>query len=104
MLFFIKYGVGVGIVVHLHLTVDLHVFAAGCDVVEELVDGSGEIFALLQKYIEFGLTLLTMLGGGVAAGGLGCHVVNFECKDGEAVKRPRGRLCVYGSIGEYVNR
>ena len=44
----VQHGVGVGVVIHLHLLVDLHILASGSDIVKQLIDGRREVALLLQ--------------------------------------------------------
>ena len=82
VLFFVEHGVGVGVVVHFHLSIDFHVFGSVLYVVEQLLYGECEVFLLLLQYVEFGLALCDVICSGVFALGLFAHVVDFECEDG----------------------
>ena len=95
----VEHRVGVGVVVHLHLAVHLHVLAAGGDVVEQGVDGRGEVGTLFLEHGELGGAACAVLGRRVGALGFGAHVVDFERQDAEAVEGPRGALGVDGGVG-----
>ena len=45
----LEHGVELGVVVHLHLLVDLHVLTPCGDILQELIDGCGEISLLLEE-------------------------------------------------------
>ena len=50
-LFAIEHGVGFGIVIHLHLPIDLHELAASSDVLKQLVNSRSQVLALLHQHI-----------------------------------------------------
>lgn len=51
--FGVKLRVQGRIVVHFHLPVDFHVLVAGCDLFQQAVYRTGEVFSLLQQDVQF---------------------------------------------------
>ena len=77
----VEHRVSAWVVVHLHLLVYLHVLASGFYVGYELVDGSGEVFLLLEEHVELVLAELSVLKGSIGSIHLLFHVVYLEGED-----------------------
>lgn len=74
LLLLIENGVGRRIVVHLHLSVHLHVLSAGGDVLEQLVYGSTQVLLLFAEHAPFVSTALTVLIGSFCS----LHLLSHE--------------------------
>ena len=83
-------GLSSGVIVHLHLLVDLHVLTTSGDVLEELVDSRREVDLLLAQGAELGGALLTecFIGASLLDGLV--HIVDLQREDGETVDSPSG--------------
>lgn len=99
----VEYGIGIGVVVHLHLLVDLHILASSLDIVEQRVDSSCQVALLLEEDIELGLALGAVLIAGVLTLGLLAHMVDLEREDAKAVDGPGGTLGIDGRIGQRLD-
>jgi hypothetical protein len=88
-----------GVVVHLHLAVELEAAGAFDDLGEERVETGGEVVALVLKDGKAGGVAEAMgLGGGIAVG-LDVGVEDLEGEDGEAVQDEAGGLGVQRGSG-----
>ena len=99
----IEHGIGGRVVVHLHLTIDLHVLAARLNIVEQLTNGGGEVALLLQEHVELRLALCNVLGTGIGALCLLPHVVNLQGEDAQAIKGPSRALGIERGLGEHLH-
>ena len=85
------------------MPIDLHVFSAGLDVIEQLVDGGGEVDLLFKQDVQLELATLAVVVGGIGALGLLAHVIDFQGKDAQAVDGPCRALGVDGGIGQRLH-
>ena len=99
----VKYRVCRRVVVHLHLSIHLHVLTSSLDIFQKLVDSCAQIHLLLQEYIKFSLALSLMLGRSLRALHLLLHVVDFEGKDAQSVNSPCRTFRIDASIILYLH-
>ena len=52
----VKYWVCRRVVVHLHLSIHLHVLASSLDVLKQLVNGKAQVLLLFEQHVELGCT------------------------------------------------
>ena len=90
-------GIEVGIVVHLHLAVELETAGSGEDFGQRMSRQRARIGALLLEQGEAGEVFAAMLGRGGGAVGLLGGVVDLERQDREAVDHEAGGFGVQGS-------
>lgn len=88
LLLAVEHGIGAGVVVHLHLLIDLHVLASSLEILKQLVDGCREVGALLEQNIELLLATGLVFSRSVGAIHLLLHVVNLQSQDAETVDGP----------------
>ena len=88
VLLLVEYRVGRRIVVHLHLSINLHILSSSLDVLQELIDGSRKIHLLFEEYVELSLALSLVLFRSLRALHLLLHVIDLEGKDAETVNCP----------------
>ena len=79
--FSVEHRIGGGVVVHLHLSIHLHVLASSLDVLKQLVDGKSEVLLLFEQHVELGGTTCAMLLVGILALHLFAHVVYLQRKN-----------------------
>lgn len=60
-LFFVENRVGGRVIVHLHLSVHLHIFSSRLDVIQQLIYGCSQVFLLFQQHVQLGHTCIFML-------------------------------------------
>ena len=94
----IEYGVECGVVVHLHLAIDLHILTTSLNILDQLLDSGREIGLLLYENIELRLTSSAVLLVNIVTLDLGTHMVYFECEDRQTVDSPRGGLGVASGV------
>jgi hypothetical protein len=91
--------VEVGVVVHLHLAIELEAAGSGLDLRPKVVEAGGEVGTLFVEESQAGAILVVMCLGGGGAMGLLFGVVKLERENGEAVDHEAGRFGVEGGRG-----
>ena len=99
LLLLIEHGIGILVVIHLHLLVDFHEFAAAGDVIKQGVDSLRQVFLLFKQDGEFLSAAFAMVSAGVGALSLFLHVIDLQIEDAEAVYGPGRALCIDGGVG-----
>ena len=92
----IEDGVELGVVIHLHLTVEFEAAFAGQDLLPKEVETVGEIAALLFENREAVLVAVTVGVGSGLPQGLFAGVVDLQGENREPVDDKAGRLGVSG--------